>query len=260
MSPLISPPRPKEDPQPQNEMDFKPLNLNRDVVWIDFETGGTRVRYHSPLSFAMLWTRGMDVLGEWSVQIRQEPLVVCAEAMKITGIDLTEPGLTFIEFYREYTRLINEWFYRDAEDQWIKASRHNMPLFGGQNIAFDRPWLQWILNDHRAEPEKSTRTWDGLYYHGLDLMRLAVTLARLGLFKPHPDMKLRNICDELGVPEPAEGSHDALGDVKQTFWAYWKFEKMLRDIPGFKVDNDECPNCFPWQRCPEHKRNDDDSI
>lgn len=253
MSPTLRQPPKKEPDTSQKEMDFTPLDLaRRDVVWIDFETGGTRCRYHSPLSFAMLWTRGMNVMGEWTTQIREEPLVVCREAMKVTGIDLREPGLDFITFRKEYFARINEWFYTDREGKWVKATRHNMPLFGGQNIAFDRPWLQWILHNHLPAPLKYEKSWDGLYYHGLDLMRLAVTLARMGLFKPHPDMKLRSICEQLGVPEPPEGSHDALGDVKQTFWAYWVMEDLLRrHLPALPYN--QCLGCRPWKRCPEHQ-------
>jgi exonuclease I len=252
MSPLHQPPKGKIKDDPQQYLDMQPLDLlNRDVVWIDFETGGTRCRYHSPLSFAMIRTRGMDIIDQWITNIRQEPLVVTAGAMKVTGIDLTEEGLNFVQFYQAYTKIINQWFYEDEHGQWIKASRHNMPLFGGQNIAFDRPWLQWILNAHRSDPECFERSWDGLYYHGLDLMRLATTCARMGVFKPYPDLKLASICKVLEIPAPEEGFHDALGDVKQTFWAYWVLEDRLRRaMPGIPYTG--CLSCTPWKKCQDH--------
>lgn len=191
----------------------------RPVLWQDFETGGLDEKVHSPLSFAMMATRGDEIIGEWECNIRQDPLVVTQEALRVNKIDLCEDGLSFDLFKKNYFHRVNDWFYGGSNGQStypnIKPNKDNMPYYGGQNTFFDRPWLHRILGT----------SYDGCYYHRRDLMVLADPLRELGFIKCD-DLKLASICKALGVE--AEGEfHSALTDVKATFKCWLKLQKIL---------------------------------
>lgn len=194
----------------------------RAVLWQDFETGGLDVLTHSPLSFAMMATRGDEILGEWECQIRQEPLVVTQEALKLTKIDLCEDGLSFDLFKKNYFHRVNDWFYGGSQNgsvyPKIKPSKENMPYYGGQNTFFDRPWLHRILGS----------TYDGCYYHRRDLMVVADIMREAGLLKCD-DVKLASIAQALGV-EPEGEFHSALTDVKVTFKCFQKIRGLIMGL------------------------------
>lgn len=193
----------------------------RDICWIDFETGGLDVAVHSPLSFAMIHTRGDRILNTWKTQIRQLPLVVDPGALLINRINLTEPGLTFENFRREYKAQINLWFYGGSDTGGyprIKPARDNMPAIGGQNISFDVPWLQRVLGS----------TWTGLYFHGIDLMRFVYPLVQLGVIPQPPDLKLKTLCQILDVKVDEFVLHDCLEDVKATFHCWLAIERLFQ--------------------------------
>lgn len=190
----------------------------RPCCWIDFETGGLDSAVHSPLSFGMLATMGDEIFGEWYVQIRQEPLVVTAGALKINKIDITMPGLSYAEFKYEYFARINQWFYggSDAASQPVnKPGALNMPFFCGQNTFFDRPFLQKILGSN----------YDGIYYHRKDLMVLANALSDAKVIK-FENMKLETIAKTLGI-EPEGELHNAIVDIKLTFKCWNRLIEML---------------------------------
>jgi DNA polymerase III epsilon subunit-like protein len=192
----------------------------RDICWFDFETGGLDHQTHSPLSFAMIQTRGHSILNEWKTEIRELPLVVDPEALKINRIDLTEPGLNFEKFRLRYQEKINLWFYGGSQEYGeprIRPNKSNMPAVGGQNIEFDNRWLHRILGS----------TWTGIYYHGIDLMRLAYPLVEIGILKQEPDLKLASLCRQLGVEVSPEKLHDCLEDVRATFRCYLKIRELF---------------------------------
>lgn len=198
--------------------------MSRHKLWVDFETGGVEA-HHSPLSFAMIATDENDkVFGEWYTEIRELPLVIEPEALKINKIDITKPGLNFAQFKKEYFTRINRWFYGGSNFTSngvfpkIKPDKNNMPLFGGHNTFFDRPILHRILGN----------TYDGAYYHRIDTMVFANVLKDIGLLPVTENLKLESICKAFKLfPEKGEEMHNSLTDIKMTHLAYMKMKSLI---------------------------------
>jgi len=193
----------------------------RPMLWTDFETGGVE-DYHSPLSFAMIATIGDRTYGEWYTEIRQTPLVIEPEALKINKIDILKEGLNFEQFKKEYFTRINKWFYGGSNFTSsgvfpkTKPDKNNMPLFCGHNTFFDRPILHRILGS----------TYDGAYYHRIDTMVLANALKDVGIIGQTENLKLETLANYFGV-KPEGELHNALTDVKVTFQVYRKMKELL---------------------------------
>lgn len=202
-------------------------------LWNDFETGGVNPWVHSPLSFAMMAEVDGKIIGEWYVQIRQEPFIVTEEALLINKLDLSQPGLTFDEFRVEYFKRINEWFFGGTDFKRsnntfipgkIKPNKFNMPKPAGQNSKFDRDVLQRILG---GTPVKNV--FDGLYFHQIDTMLLASTLQDIGILPKTKSLKLSDICESLGVSNDEGEFHNALVDLKMTRKAYISMCDLIRN-------------------------------
>jgi hypothetical protein len=213
----------------------------RKILWQDFETGGVEPWTHSKLSFAMIATKGFDVIGEWYTQIRQPPFNVTEEGMAINKLNLSDAGLTHAHFKTEYFKRVNDWFYGGtdfsrANGSWlpgnIKADKENMPFYGGHNTWFDRQCLHHILG---GTPFKSV--FDGAYYHRVDTMVLGSSFQAVGLLDPAQPMKLENLCAMLGL-KPVGELHNALVDLQMTVACYLKMCSMLTDKTiGRKYDD-----------------------
>ena len=207
----------------------------RPQLWIDFETGGTNPWFHSPLSCAMIGVNSLgQVIGEWYGQIRQHPLNVTPEAMKINKLNLDHAGVDFAQFNQIYFRLINDWFYGGTN--WhlsgktylkpnIKPSRENMPFFCGHNTPFDRSFLQQILGGSPGETK-----YDGVYYHSIDTMVLANSLQVAGIIERGENLKLETLCKVLKI-EPVEGEmHNAQTDIRATRQCFLKMIQSLKEM------------------------------
>lgn len=201
--------------------------MSKSKLWVDFETGGVEA-HHSPLSFAMIATDENDkIFGEWYTEIRETPLVIEPEALKINKIDITKPGLTFAQFKKEYFTRVNRWFYGGSNFTSngvfpkIKPDKLNMPLFCGHNTFFDRPILHRILGS----------TYDGAYYHRIDTMIFANILKEIGLLPVTENLKLESICKAFGI-KPGEGEemHNSLTDIKMSNQAYVEMKKLINKI------------------------------
>lgn len=199
----------------------------RALLWTDFETGGVEA-HHSPLSFAMIATIGDRVFGEWYTEIRQSPLVIEPEALKINKIDITKEGLNFNEFKKEYFTRINRWFYGGSNftSNGVfpkeKPNKDNMPLFCGHNTFFDRPILHRILGS----------TYDGAYYHRIDTMVLANALKHMGILPNIENLKLETLAKYFGI-EPEGELHNALTDIKVTFKVFNSLKKIMLEVPYY---------------------------
>ena len=189
------------------------------TLWIDFETGGTDPYVHSPLSFAMIATRGTEIFGEWYVEIRQEPLVVLQQSMAINKLDLLAPGLDFKTFRAEYWKRMNEWFYGGSKPDGRsvdKIGKANMPFLGGQNVGFDRAFLHRTLDS----------SFDGIYYHSKDLMVLANAFRDAGALELE-NVSLTSIAGALDL-RPEGELHNALVDIKLTFACWNKLVDQMK--------------------------------
>lgn len=191
---------------------------NHPTLWVDFETGGFEADVHSPLSFAMMETRGNVIVNEWYTQIRQEPFVLTAEAMRINKLDIQEPGLNYQEFKVQYMARMNAWFFGGVDPSGkpvIRPNRDNMPFFGGQNCPFDRGFLRKVLNSK----------FDSCHYLCKDLVGAAMIAAEAGLFEPE-NFKLVSITRALNIKVEGE-LHNALMDVKVTFACWQRLKEMM---------------------------------
>lgn len=203
------------------------------ILWQDFETGGVEPWTHSPLSFAMIATKGTAIIGEWYTQIREAPFVVTQEAMIINGLNLSDPGLSYYQFHVEYMKKVNNWFYGGTDyprsngtflPGKTKPSKTNMPSYGGHNTFFDRQVLQRLLG---GSPFKNV--YDGCYYHRVDTMVLAHSLQQAGIIAKGENLKLETLCKLLDV-QPESGSfHNALVDLRMTVKCYFKICSLLTD-------------------------------
>ena len=196
----------------------------KDMLWIDFETGGLDHNVHSALSFAMIHTRGSEILHEWYTELRPSPLVVEQQALSINKIDITKEGLDYPEFKKEYMTRINVWFFGGSD--WskgfpkakIKPSKDNMPIMAGHNaISFDRPWLRSILGN----------TYDGCYYHMVDTMVLGYFAKEVELLNPEQDIKLGGLCEALKIENTYGELHNSLVDIKMTFKLWLKLLELF---------------------------------
>lgn len=184
------------------------------ILWCDFETGGVDVNKHSPLSFAMLATEGDQIIGEWYTEIRQSPLVVEPAALRINKIDLLKEGVDHSTFRHKYYGFMQEWFFKGQ-----RPSKETMPIFGGHNSHFDRPWLRRLVCDNGS-------TFDGCYYHHIDTMVLGFILNDCGIIKTE-NVKLETLANYFDV-KPQGDLHNALTDIKVTFQIYCEMRNLIQ--------------------------------
>jgi hypothetical protein len=156
---------------------------------------------------------------------------VTPEAMEINKLNLGDAGLTFFHFHVEYMKRVNDWFYggtdyRRSNGTFLpgktKASKTNMPSYGGHNTFFDRQITQRILG---GTPYKNV--FDGCYYHRVDTMVLAHSLQHIGVLPQGENLKLETLCQMLDIKPEAGGFHNALTDIKMTVKCYFKMCNML---------------------------------
>lgn len=184
------------------------------ILWVDFETGGVDVKVHSPLSFAMLATEGDNIIGEWYTEIRQGPLVVEPKALSINKIDLLKPGIDHSTFRHTYYKYMQDWFFKG-----VRPSKETMPLFGGHNTHFDRPWLRRLVCDNGS-------TFDGCYYHHVDTMMLGFMLNDCGIIKTE-NVQLETLAKYFNI-EPEGDLHNALTDIKLTYRIHRQMKNLLQ--------------------------------
>jgi hypothetical protein len=182
------------------------------TLWCDFETGGFEADVHSPLSVAFIAAEGRNIIGKWYVQLRQEPLVVTREALRVNGLDLLADGLTYEQFRTEYKVRMGMWFFGgiDKSGGFVeRPSMANMPMFGGQNCPFDRSFLQAIMGKYYYTS-----------YHNRDVMAaaaLAIDGGKISL----PNLKLDSIAEALGLSRTS-AVHSAEEDVQLAFDCWWR--------------------------------------
>jgi DNA polymerase III alpha subunit (gram-positive type) len=186
--------------------------MSNSMLWIDFETGGLDSDIHSPLSFAMIQTRGDEIVNEWECQIRLDNMVVTQEALLVNKLDLTAPGLNKDEFKSAYLNILGDWF-----DLTLETSSRKYPLVGGHNVPFDLGFLR-KLTDKKMY----------LSYHAIDTIPLAKTLQDLGIMPPS-SLKLGHLLDVLGI-QPDGELHGAMVDAKAAFKLYLKMKELIKGV------------------------------
>lgn len=189
----------------------------RPEVWVDFETGGVKPWVHSPLSIGAIAVVNGKIVDEFYRNIRIEPLVVTADALKTNKLDLTIPGIaTKEEFKKQWNGFMNKNFYEYGR---VRPNKDNMPFFCGQNTVFDRPFLHELLETD----------FDLAYYHRIDTMIFANILRSEGLLPGVPDLKLETMSNYFRLPVP-EMFHNSLCDIKQTYLVYKCLKRVMRGV------------------------------
>lgn len=199
--------------------------MMRPQLWMDSENGGLDPNVHSPLQFAFLAVKEGVVVDELEMQLRIPPLVVTPEALKINKVDLLIDGaiVTREAAKKLYYWWMNKNFFTESingKPVVQKPSKETMPNFCGHNTAYDRRFLWALLESD----------YDMAYYHRIDTMVLGEVMREMGLYPGIENLKLGTLCAWHGdqvTDDSIHGFHNAVFDVRKTYWLYGEMKKLL---------------------------------
>lgn len=173
------------------------------VLVIDTETGGLSPREYSLLSLAgVAWTPHAQPQPLFSLLVREDPLRVHPEAMKVNRLDLRqveEQGLTPHEAVEAVRYALDHHF----------GTRRPPVTLAGHNVEFDVGFLQRLYRLGKADygQDFSRRT--------LDTATLFTFFMAAGLVPPGKASGDRMFA-ALRIPLANEHRHTALGDAWAT--------------------------------------------
>lgn len=178
------------------------MSPNRNLLYMDTETGGTNPDQHALLTIGLV-AQGADgnIIAQEEIKVLPEAFECLDSAMKINCIDLDAHNAVALSreaAFRRLKRFIISSF---------GAGYYNEPVLVGHNVTFDRRFVDKLCLEFADALPYS--------YRSQDTMCMGFIMQDLGLFSAKK-VTLDTLMEFYGIQMKQEDRHTALGDCLAT--------------------------------------------
>jgi DNA polymerase-3 subunit epsilon len=177
--------------------------MNKEILWIDCETGGTDEKIHGLVQLSAIIEIDMEIVAE--IDLKMKPVAgkkIDPKALEVQGRTMAEiesfedPALCFGRFKKFIARR--------------PASKQNRYIMAGYNADFDCRFIYEWFKDMVGDPPYAY--WDYLQFSPVDPIATLRALRHYGIIDI-PDTKLSTVCKYFGIEIDA---HDSMSDIRAT--------------------------------------------